>query len=243
MSLLSLEGVSKRFPAGPEMVPVLEEVQLEVDDGDFVGVHGERRSGKSILLRMAAGWERPDAGRVIFDGQDVWELSDAGRARMRRDGGVALASGAWRPPSNKPALRHAQETLACAGVSLREAVEPAHRVLERVGLSKCAYTPTDRLSQGELIRLAVALRLIHRPRLLIIDEPAVLLRPNEAESLYELLAELGRDRDLAVLVASEELAPIRMANRRYSLDDASLICMDRPAGKVLEFPELRSAAR
>jgi len=243
MTLLSLEHVSKRFPAGLDSIPVLEDVELHVEAADFIGVHGERRSGKSILLRIAAGWERPDTGRVTFDGQELWAMSDARRSRMRRNGGVVLASGAWRPPSNKPALRHVQEALACDRVSLREAIEPAHRALERVGLSQHAYSPTDRLSQGELIRLNLALRLIHRPRLLLIDEPAVLLRPSEAASLYELLGELGRDRDLAVVVASEELAPIRMARRRFALDDGALRSMDRPAGQVLEFPDLRGAAR
>lgn len=241
MTLLSLESVTRRFPAGLEEFSVLDDVSFQVEEGDFIGLQGERRSGKSILLRIAAGWERPNEGRVLLDGQDLWQLSDGARARLRRSGGIALASGTWRPPSNKPALRHLQETLACNRVSMREAVEPTLRVLERVGLSRSAYTPSDRLSPGELIRLGLAVRLIHGPRLLLIDEPAVLLRPSEAAELYELLGSLGRERDLALLIASEELAPIRIASRRFSLDDGRLRSMERPSGQVLEFPDPRAA--
>jgi putative ABC transport system ATP-binding protein len=242
MSLLSLEHVTKRFPAGLDEIAVLANVSFDLEEGDFVGIQGERRSGKSILLRIAAGWERPDGGTVVYAGQDLWTTSDAARARLRRSNGIALASGTWRPTSNKPAIRHLQEALTCARVSMREATEPAHRSLERVGLSYCAYTPSDRLSPGELIRLGLALRLIHRPRLLLIDEPAVLLRPSEAAELYELLGRLGADPDLALVVASEELAPIRMARRRFSLDDGMLRSLDKAGGQVLEFPQ-RAAER
>lgn len=243
MSLLSLERVTRRFTAGLDEIAVLEHVTLDVEEGDFIGIQGERRSGKSTLLRIAAGWERPDDGRVLYAGQDIWSLSEGARARLRRREGVVLAAGAWTPTSNKPALRYLQEALACDRVSLREAKEPAHRVLERVGLGQCAFTPSDRLTPGELMKLGIALRLIHRPRVLLIDEPAVLLRPSEAHELNELLSSLGRESSLALVVVSEELAPIRMARRRFSLEDGALRAMDRPPGQVLEFPGPRAAAR
>jgi predicted ABC-type transport system involved in lysophospholipase L1 biosynthesis ATPase subunit len=243
MSLLSLKDVTKRFPAGLDEFSVLNGVCIDVEGGDFVGIHGERRSGKSILLRIAAGWERADAGAVLYDGQDIWALSDGARAKLRRKDGIALASGTWRPLSNRPALRHLEEALACNRVSLREAAEPAHRALERVGLERCAFTPSDRLSPGELIRLGLATRLIHYPRLLLIDEPALLLRPNEAEELYDLLARLGGDPALALVVASEELAPIRLARRRFALDDGALRSMDRSPAQVIAFPGLLASGR
>jgi predicted ABC-type transport system involved in lysophospholipase L1 biosynthesis ATPase subunit len=242
MALLTLEDVTKRFPAGRRETAVLEHLSLQVQDGEYVGIQGERRSGKSILLRIAAGWERPDEGKVTFAGSDLWALSDGGRARLRRGGGVGLASGAWRPASNKPALSHLQEALACDRVSLREAREPALRALDRVGLSQCAYTPSDRLCPGELIRLGLALRLVHRPRLLLIDEPVVLLRPSEAAELHDLLGSLGRAPELALVIASEELTPLRMAGRRFSLDGGTLRAMDRPSAQIVAFPEQHTAS-
>jgi lipoprotein-releasing system ATP-binding protein len=242
MTLLQLERVSKRFPSGLDEIPVLEGVELDVAEGDFVGIHGARRSGKSILLRIAAGWERPDEGTVRCEGQDLWSLPERRRSKLRRGQGIALASGTWRPATNKPALRHLQETLACDRVSLREAVEPALRTLERVGLAQLAYAPSARFAPGELVRLAIAMRLVHRPRVLLIDEPAVLLRPSEADGLYELLRSLGQDPGLALVVASEEIPPIRLARRRFSLDDGVLRSMERSQARVIDFPERRQAA-
>jgi putative ABC transport system ATP-binding protein len=239
-TLLSLEHVCKRFAAGLEQIAVLDDVSFDVARGDFVGIQGERRSGKSLLLRIAAGWERPDAGRVLYLGKDLWTLSDGARAKLRRRDGMVMASGSWRPPTNKSALRHLQEALACERVSLRESAEPAHRTLDRVGLADCAFTPSDRLSAGELMRLGLALGLVHQPRVLLVDEPAVLLRPGEAAELYQLLARLGRDPDLALVVVSEELAPIRIARQRFSLEEGTLRSMDRPAGEVIEFPDVRA---
>jgi predicted ABC-type transport system involved in lysophospholipase L1 biosynthesis ATPase subunit len=243
MTLLCLQRVTKRFPAGREEIAVLDHVSLQIEDGDFVGVQGERRSGKSILLRIAAGWERPDEGRVEFADVDLMSLSEGGRAKLRRRGGIGLVSGRWHPNGNKPAIRHVQEALACDRVSLREAAEPAHRALERVGLAQCAFTPSDRLSQGELLRLGLAQRLVHNPRLLLVDEPAVLPRPSETAAFNELLCSLGRSPGLAVVIASEELAPIRAAQRMFSLHGGELRSMERPAAEVVNLHEQRAGAR
>jgi ABC-type ATPase involved in cell division len=249
MALLSFHNVTKRYPVGREWITVLEDVSFQVEEGDFVGVHGERRSGKSTLLRIAAGWEQPNDGRVAFDRHDLSRISGGSRAKLRRGGGIGLASGVWRPNCNKPAVNHVAEVLLCDRMSRREAMGPALRALERVGLSiKCAHAPSDLLSQGELIRLGLAQRLVHKPRVLLVDEPAVQLRPSDAVELYELLSSLGRDPELALVIASEDLAPIRMARRMMSLDDGRLRSVNTPGststpGTVVAFPDRRTAAR
>lgn len=247
MTLLSFHNVTKRYRIGRELIPVLEDVSFQVEKGDFIGVHGERRSGKSTLLRIAAGWEQPDDGMIVFDDHDLSQISGGSRAKLRRRDGIGLASGIWHPNSNKPAINHVAEVLLCDRMSPREAIGPAFRALEQVGLSKCAYTPSDLLSPGELIRLGLAQRLVHKPRLLLVDEPAVLLRPSEAVELYELLSSLSHE-GLALVIASEDLAPIRMARRMMSLDDGRLRSRNTPSstntpGTVLDFPDQRVATR
>jgi ABC-type methionine transport system ATPase subunit len=239
---LKLEKVGQAGGTGRDETRALENVSLSIEKGDFIGIQGERRSGKSALLRIIAGWERPDMGRVIFGETDIWELSDGGRARLRRAGGIGLAAGWSRPSTNKAAIRHVQEALASAGFSLREAAAPAIAALERVGLIDSAYRPSNMLTQGELIRLGLAQRLVHSPSVLLVDEPAVLLRPTEAAELYDLLGELGRDPDLALVLASEELTPIRMTRQVFTLDGGRLRSMARPSGRVLDFPARRPAA-
>jgi putative ABC transport system ATP-binding protein len=241
MVLLSFQEVTKRNRVGRDWIPVLENVSFRIEEGDFIGVHGERHSGKSTLLRLAAGWEQPDAGRVMFDGRDLSRLSGDERAKLRRRSGIGLTSGTWRPNSNKPAVRHVAEVLLSDRMSPREAQAPALRALELVGLSTYAHAPSDLLSQGELMRLGLAQRLVHKPRVLLMDEPAEGLRPSDAVELYELLSSLSRNSGLALVIASEDLAPMRMATRIMSLDDGKLHSMT--PGTVVAFPNRRTAAR
>jgi lipoprotein-releasing system ATP-binding protein len=240
MSLLCLEHVSKRFAEGREEITVLEEVSLEVDDGDFVGLWGMRRSGKTTLLRVAAGSELPTSGCVWFAGRDVARMSPNEHARLRRRGGIGLLCGDWRLERDEHGLEHVALPLLSDGMTLREARKPALRALERVGIGECAHLHVSGLSQSERIRLGLAQILVHTPRLLLVDEPAVLVRPSEGLKLYELLRSLNRDLGLTIIVASEEIAPLRTARRVMSIGDGRLRSMDEP-GTIVPFPERRAA--
>jgi putative ABC transport system ATP-binding protein len=236
MSLLSLDSVFKRFPDGRSEIVVLDDVSLEIDEGDFVGILGMRRSGKSTLLQLAAGKERPDAGTVRFAGEDLTRMPSDRLARLQRRGGISLLTADWFPKRNDPVIEHVALPLLSDGMSLREAREPAWRALERVGIAGCAQLPASRISHGERIRVALAQTLVHEPRVLLVDEPAVPLRPSEGVELYELLRSLGDDSRLAIVIASEDVAPLRSARRMFSIDGGCLRAMDRP-GTLVPFPE------
>jgi predicted ABC-type transport system involved in lysophospholipase L1 biosynthesis ATPase subunit len=238
MTLLSFEHVSKCYPDGRGEIAVLNDVSLEIDESDFVGIWGLRRSGKTTLMRIAAGMELPDEGSVSFDGQDLAQVSADTRVKLLRGGGIGLASADWRPTRNKPAIEHVALPLLADGMSLREAREPARRVLERMGVSGCAHMFTDRLSQDERIRVGLAQALIHAPRLLLVDEPATLHSPSERIALYQLLHALGRDSKSTLVIASEDVAPLRKARRIMSIDRGTLRSMDKP-GMVVAFPGQR----
>jgi ABC-type methionine transport system ATPase subunit len=242
MSLLSLRHVSKSYADGREEISALDDVSLEIDEGDFVGIWGIRRSGKTTLLRVAAAAELPDRGSVHFDGRDVGMMSADARARLQRYHGIGLVSTDWRPGHNKPVVEHVALPLLSDGMSLREAKEPAHLALERMEISRCAYMATDRLSRVERVRVGLARAFVHKPRLLLIDEPAVLLSPSEGVELYDLLCSLGQDSRLAIVVASEEVAPIRRAHRVMSIDQGRMRSMDQP-GTVVPFPDQRAPGR
>jgi lipoprotein-releasing system ATP-binding protein len=242
MSLLTLEHVCKRYPDGQGEIIVLDGVSLELDEGDLVGIWGVRRSGKSTLLEIAAGRKLPDEGNVCFEGAEITRMSPDRRARLQRRGGIGVLTEDWRPVRNKPVVEHVALPLLSDGMSLREATEPARRALERVGVAGCAHMPADRLSQSERIRVALAQTLVHEPRVLLVDEPAVLLRPSDGVELYELLRTLGRDSRLAIVIASEDIAPIRKARRMFSIDSGRLRSMDQP-GTVVPFPDQRLAGR
>jgi putative ABC transport system ATP-binding protein len=241
MSLLSLEHLTKRFPEGRGHTTVLEDLSLQVDAGDFVGIWGMRRSGKTTLLRVAAGRELPDQGSVWFDSHEMTSMSPDRRAALQRRNGIGLLSSDWRPERNNPAVEHVALPLLSDGMSLHEARHPAWKALERVGAAQWAHVPAARLSQSERIRVALAQILVHEPRVLLVDEPAVLPRPSDGAELFDLLRSLGGSSGLAVVIASEDIAPIRKARRLMSLGSGKLRPSDE-RGTLVPFPE-RTAAR
>jgi ABC-type lipoprotein export system ATPase subunit len=240
VTLLRLEDVSKAYLDGRRAVSVLDGVSLEIDAGEFVGIWGPRRSGKTTLLRVVGGLEQPDSGRMCFDGTDTTALSADERARIHRRDGVRLVSSDWRHERNASVIDHVTISLLSSGMSMREARLPAHEMLERVGASQSAYWAAARLSGAERTRVNLARALVHRPRLLLVDEPAVVLNPSEAVALYELLGSLRRDLGFAIAIASEDVAPLRAAGRLLSLDRGRLRSADTP-GIVVAFPDRRAS--
>jgi putative ABC transport system ATP-binding protein len=213
---------------------------MDIDAGDFVGVWGPRRSGKTTLLRVAAGIEAPNAGAVCFDGHVLTSMSAGERARILRTHGIAHVCGDWRPQLSQLAVDSVAMPLLSDRAALRPARRLARRALERVGAGECADVGTNRLSQGERVRVALARAIVREPRLLLVDEPAVSPSPLECGELYALLRSLARDSRLAVLVASEDLEPLEGARRVMSISNGELRSMD-PAGVVLAFPNRRAA--
>lgn len=240
MSLFAFEHVTKGHMDGRQSRTILEDVSFEVDVGDFVGIWGMRRSGKSTLLRLAAGLELPAEGRILFDDQDVTELSGDRRTELLRFQGIGFVSSNWRPSVSQKAIEYVAASLLADGMSLREARHVAAQQLDRVGILNCAHMLTDRLSTGEALRVGLAQALAGEPKLLLIDEPAVLPSPSEREELYKLITSLGHSSALAVLVASEDVALLRRARRMMTLGGGTLHSMDKE-GEVVSFPRVRSS--
>ncbi len=240
MSLLSFQNVSKSILDGSRQVPVLAGVSFEIDPGDHVGLWGSRRSGKSTVLRLAAGVERPDAGAITFDGGDITRMSMDERTHLRRRGGIALALAEWSPTVSRRVVEHVALGLVGSGVSFHDAEAAARRTLRRVGAEEVQDWTTDRLNLAERIRVELARALVREPRLLLVDEPAMLTSPSEARALYALLRSLGEDRRLAVVIASEQASAIEGAPRVLSIGNGRVRSPDSRR-KVLAFPRARAA--
>lgn len=233
--LLSLTQVTKRHVDGRREILVLDSVSLEIDHGDFVGMWGPKRSGKSTLLRVIAGIEQPDSGDVGFDGQRVSGMPARKRSWLLRRGGIALVSSDWRTQIARPVVELVATAGASDGTAMRQARRLARGALGRVDATGCADAQTDRLTLGERLRVALAMALVREPRLLLVDEPAVLPNPLESDDFYALLRSLGEESTLAVVVASESLAALAGAPRTMAVSNAEVRSMDEN-GVVLRFP-------
>ncbi len=240
MTLLELKAVGKSLQDGAKEIVVLDGVSVEIGHGDVVGILGSRQAGKSTLLRIMAGIETPDSGCVCFEGQDLEKLSVNARARTWRHDGIALVRGNWRPTSSDQTVsEYVALPLTAGGMTLAEAEVMARPVLERVGALGWAHLTTDRLSMNERVRVELAQALIREPQLLLVDEPAVLVNPQASRELYALLRQVAKESKLALVIASEDVTPLRGVDRAMSLSDGQLHTTDSRK-RVVPFPERRS---
>ena len=240
MALLEFRGVCKSYDDGPRSTAVLDHVSFEVHPGDFVGLRGARRSGKSVLLKIAAGLRRVDSGQVLVCGCDLAALSRDRRVAFLR-GRVGLACADWRSQRRVPVVDYVATPLLSHGdVSRRRARVGARRALERVGVTLSDDACTAELTLSESVRVELARALVAGPSLLLVDEPPALRSPSEGKALYELLRSLGHDPELALLVASQDLDLVQRAQRLLSIGRGRLRTMSEP-GTVVPFPDRRAA--
>lgn len=238
VTLLRLEGVVKRRSDGARQVDVLDAVDLEIAEAETVGILGPRRSGKTTLLRIAAGIELPDGGSACFDGAEIHASIDA-RARLWRRRGIALVDGDWRPPAGRQTIDEVAMPLLAAGASSADAQRTALQALDRMDLASLAGEPLQRLSIGERLMVGLARALVREPRLLLVDEPAVMRMPGEARSLYALLRSLPQQLGLALVIASEDAAAVAGLSRVLSIGDGRLVAARGSEAEVIRFPNVK----
>lgn len=215
MTTLVLHDVAKRFRHGGAERVALDGVSLEVDAGEVVGVWGRRRSGRTSLLRAAAGMEQPDGGAVRIDGVDLWR---APRGRRRA---VLQHVAFWYPLFLRDHGRRVDRQVAIPSRrgrrSASRAWADAHQALERVGLGGCARASISELDHRELARAALARALVMRPKLLVLDEPLTGLDVLEGERLLELVIAIAREDRIAALVSAAEVAQLAGVDRHLSI--------------------------
>ncbi|HTR89704.1 MAG TPA: ATP-binding cassette domain-containing protein [Solirubrobacteraceae bacterium] len=217
MALLELERVSKLYRRGSRERMVLSDVSLSLEAGELVGVWGMRGSGRSTLLRVAAGIEPPDSGLVRFDGAVV----SGGRGGRSREE-IGFCQRALRPAEGRVVLEHASTGLLARGMREAPARERARRALARAGAEECAMLEPSELDAGEAVRVAIARALALAPRLLIIDEPTAGVEPEERDGLLGLLRSLA-DEGIAVLASAGALsAGLAGADRALALREGAL---------------------
>jgi predicted ABC-type transport system involved in lysophospholipase L1 biosynthesis ATPase subunit len=235
--VLSLREVSLSFPRGRRhVVRILTDVSLDLHAGECVSVLAGRSQGKTSLLRVAAGLERPDRGGVMFTGEDVWRLSDRRRSRLLGSQ-IALVERS-APHLDVPVL---------TGVALPlldrygrgKAYARARSALAHVGASECARQHWGELADSERALVALAQGIARAPKLLLVDDLAATLGIEEHAGVGELLGALATEREMAVLVCAGDSAPTPNADRVGSLGGGELLLSPAASAgetNVLEFP-------
>jgi ABC-type lipoprotein export system ATPase subunit len=192
---------------GGAVLSALRGVSGEVQDGTAVAVTGRSGSGKSTLLHLAAGIDAPTSGEVLLLGRNLAALPDRERTRLRRDH-VGLVFQFFHLLPHLSALDNVLVPALVAGDPPRAASTRARELLARVGLGGRERDPVQKLSGGEMQRVALCRALLRRPRLLLADEPTGNLDEENGQRVMELLLGLAREERSAVLFVthSRELA-------------------------------------
>jgi len=217
--MIALHGVAMHYTLGASRIDVLRDVDLQIIAGQRVAVAGPSGSGKSSLLLLLAGLERPGAGRVLIDGTDLATLDRDALADLRRDRiGIVFQSFHLLPSLS--ALDNVALPLQIAGA--RDALPRARALLQRVGLgTRLAHYPSQ-LSGGEQQRVAIARALVHRPRVLLADEPTGNLDDHTGELVRELLFELHADSGSTLVLVTHDLDFAARCDRVLQLHDGRL---------------------
>jgi ABC-type lipoprotein export system ATPase subunit len=216
MSLLALEHVSKLSRETQRERIVLKDISLEVRGGELVVIYGERRSGRTTLLRMAAGIQAPDSGSVSFEGH---ELSERGERILGE--GIGYVQKTLRSGEEEGVLEQVAAPLLARGVSLGRARQGARVALARAGAERCAAARVAELSAGESVRVALARTLCLSPALVVVDEPVATVELAERDGILALLRRLVGD-GLAVLASTGEPTELAGAHRALTLSEGEL---------------------
>jgi putative ABC transport system ATP-binding protein len=239
--VLSLDHVTKSYWRGPRRIEALCDVSLTVEPGGFVAIHGGVRAGKSTLLRVAAGIEPPDAGRVSYRGTDLASMTERELARhRRRTVGCAWCRSAYA--GTLSVLDYVAMPLFADRVSRRAAHRQAHETLERVGIEPLQGDRVLDRSDGERRRIEFAQALVRDPAILLADEPVSNADLNyvEGDQILELLQSLA-DTGTTVMITSADLHGAMRAGQIMGLDRGRLMAVASRLGELIELPQRSSA--
>jgi putative ABC transport system ATP-binding protein len=219
--LIELRSVAKSF-AGPRPRVVFDDVTLSVAAGELVAILGESGAGKSTLLNIVAGLDRADRGTVRVAGQDLAPLDDDALTLLRRER-VGFVFQAFHVLPYLTVAQNVAVPLALLGRMPPQSDERVAAMLAAVGLGDRGASMPRELSGGELQRVAIARALVHRPSIVLADEPTGNLDPSSAAGVIELLRDRIRGEGACGLLVTHSRAAAALADRALTLTSEGLL--------------------
>jgi putative ABC transport system ATP-binding protein len=215
--MYQLDGIAKQYGGKKGSVAALQPTSLSIDSGEFVAVIGPSGSGKSTLLSMLGGMLAPSSGKVQLEGQSLYDVSAAARAKIRQQR-IGFVFQSFNLVPYLTALENVQIPLMLAQTPKAEQISRATALLTRVGLAdRLRHRPSE-LSIGQQQRVALARTLANSPAIILADEPTGNLDPATREQVLDAFSDLCRQGCTIVMVTHDPLAASR-ASRTITLAD------------------------
>jgi putative ABC transport system ATP-binding protein len=219
--MIELKNVTRRYQQGENTVLALDDVSLRIEAKEFVAVTGESGSGKSTFLHLIGGLDKPDTGTVLVNGLALQAASDKELTEYRaRDLGIVFQFFNLLPTLN--VLENVCVPLEFQGVKFREAAARAREMLKLVGMEKRERHFVHQLSGGEMQRTAIARALVHRPKVLLADEPTGNLDAANADNILEIFRRIVDERLTTLVVVTHSAEVAETAERRIHLRNGQI---------------------
>ena len=239
--IVELRGLSKTFGSGAEQVAALQDVSVQVEAGEIFGIIGLSGAGKSTLVRCINLLERPDAGKVLFHGEDLMAMSTRRLRQVRRK--ISMIFQSFNLLEQRTALDNICFPLELEGVPRAKAKARARELLEIVGLPDKAGAYPVQLSGGQKQRIAIARALASNPEVLLCDEATSALDPQTTNSILNLLQTISRERKITVILITHQMSVIEQICNRVAILDSGVVAEIGEVERVFSNPQSAAGRR
>lgn len=228
MALLELSNVTKDYGLNDVKAVAVRDVSLAINKGEFTAFAGSSGSGKTTLLNLIGGLDRPTSGDVKIDGVSLTELSSRQLADLRRrQMGFVFQTFNLLPVLS--GLENVEYPLLRLGLSSADVKKRAHEALERVSLANVMHQRPNQMSGGQRQRVAIARAMVHRPNLILADEPTANLDKHTATDIIGLMKDLNRESGVTFVFSTHDPMIMDAAKRILRVSDGSIVADEKRA--------------
>ena len=239
--MIELKHISKTFPTADGVFQALDDINLTIRDGDIFGIVGMSGAGKSTLVRCINLLERPTAGQVVIDGQDLMELSAPQLREKRRS--ISMIFQQFNLLMQRTCLGNICFPMEIAGVPKGEARKRALEYLDIVGLPDKANAYPAQLSGGQKQRIAIARALATNPKVLLCDEATSALDPNTTHAILQLISDINKRLGITAIIITHQMSVIEEICSHVAILDHGAVVEEGSVKDIFANPKTETAKR
>ena len=239
--MIQIQHLTKRFAAAGATVVALNDINLEIQDGDIYGIIGMSGAGKSTLVRCINMLERPDEGKVIVNGREMMQLSPAELRDARRE--ITMIFQQFNLLMQRTCLKNICFPMELAGVPKEKATARARELLELVGLPDKADAYPAQLSGGQKQRIAIARALATNPKVLLCDEATSALDPNTTHAILQLIQKINREMGITVVIITHQMSVVEDVCSHVAILDNGTVVEQGSVRDIFSNPHSDAAKR